>query len=120
MPPPVANVDQTQALLSIIRALDAGIRNHETWFVTLHESLVCDSPHPNPTDLQDDAHQCCKFGQWYYDIGNKLLGGDTDFQHIGPHPPGQTHLPRPHHQRRVRSIPVREHRLQAGCAQPAV
>lgn len=72
----------TQDLFCIIRALDRGITHHESWFSLIHQSLICDSPHSNPDDLRDDAHCCCKFGQWLYGVDTDTLKSLDSFIYV--------------------------------------
>jgi diguanylate cyclase len=61
-----ANNSNPHDVFSSIRALDAGIANHEVWISEVHQSLICGNSHSNPLDLCEDAHCRCKFGQWLY------------------------------------------------------
>ena len=61
--------------------LQAAIRGHAEWHRQLVRSLVCRLP-PNPADLQDDAHQCCGFGQWLYHEAHRDLQGRPEFESI--------------------------------------
>lgn len=66
-------IDTTRDVFSSIRALDIGISNHEAWISQVHQSLICEHSHPNPADLDEDAHCRCKLGQWLYSSGTEVL-----------------------------------------------
>ena len=51
-------------LQSAIAQLDQAIYNHEQWYKSLIRVLVARLP-PDASDLRTDAHQRCRFGQWY-------------------------------------------------------
>ena len=53
-----------QELRSAIAQLDQAIYNHEQWYKNLVRVLVARLP-PDASDLRADAHQRCRFGQWY-------------------------------------------------------
>lgn len=55
-----------QSTFDAVHALDEGIRNHEVWIKTLHQTLVCGDEHGNAADLGDEPHRHCAFGRWYY------------------------------------------------------
>jgi diguanylate cyclase len=53
-----------QELQFAIAQLDQAIYNHEQWYKNLVRVLVARLP-PDASDLAADAHQRCRFGQWY-------------------------------------------------------
>lgn len=59
------NSSNPQDAMHMLKELDTGIMNHMTWMKRLHNVLICEVQ-PNPSDLSEDAHCHCKFGQWYY------------------------------------------------------
>lgn len=48
----------------IIAQLDQAIYTHEQWYKNLLRILIAHLP-PEEADLMPDAHQRCRFGQWY-------------------------------------------------------
>jgi len=52
-------------ILGVLKELGMGLVNHGNWLKVLHRSLICGEP-PEASDLADDAHHRCLFGQWYY------------------------------------------------------
>lgn len=53
-----------QALQAGIAQLDQAIYNHDQWYKNVVRVLVARLP-PDASDLMCDAHQQCRFGQWY-------------------------------------------------------
>ncbi len=45
--------------------LDQALFNHEQWSEALNRTLICRLA-PDRSDLAQDAHQRCRFGQWLY------------------------------------------------------
>jgi len=52
-------------LQSVLLQLDQAIYNHNQWYESLLRNLVCRLPYDS-RDVEKDAHQKCRFGQWYY------------------------------------------------------
>lgn len=48
----------------VLGQLDQALYNHEQWYKSLSRALIARLP-AEPADLQNDAHQRCRFGQWY-------------------------------------------------------
>lgn len=64
MPPPNhRNAD----FLDAIRAMDQAINAHTLWLSRFHRSLIC-AVAQESTNLAEDAHRRCVFGQWYYGL----------------------------------------------------
>ena len=76
------NINTTHDVFSGIRALDAGITNHDTWISSVHQSLICGNTHANADDLSEDAHCRCKFGQWIYSEDAEALKGLEHFKFV--------------------------------------
>jgi diguanylate cyclase (GGDEF)-like protein len=74
--------ESTHDVFLTIRALDAGIANHEAWVSEIHQSLICGTDHANPADLCEDAHCHCKFGKWLYSPENRSLESLEAFQSV--------------------------------------
>jgi len=56
-----------ELLQATLRELDQAIYNHNRWYKELIRSIICRLP-PDQHDLSDNAHQTCRFGQWYYSL----------------------------------------------------
>lgn len=53
------------ALQQYVAALEQALYNHAQWHKDLIRTLIC-RLQPDKHDIQDNAHQECRFGQWYY------------------------------------------------------
>ena len=81
----LTHINQANAkhdIFSAIRALDAGITNHEMWINAVHQSLICRNHHANTADLCEDAHCRCKFGQWIYSADSETLKDLEHFSYV--------------------------------------
>lgn len=58
------NIDHDD-LQKVLLQLDQAIYNHNQWYESLLRNLVCRLPY-DIRDVEEDAHQKCRFGQWYY------------------------------------------------------
>ena len=54
--------DELQAMLA---QLEQALYNHQQWHAALVRVLTCKLPH-DQYDVSPEAHQTCRFGQWYY------------------------------------------------------
>ncbi len=61
--------DELQAILT---QLEQASHNHEQWSRALNRTLVCRLI-ANQSDLRQDAHRQCLFGQWYYNRAPQKL-----------------------------------------------
>ena len=61
--------------------LDQALFSHEHWCEELNRTLIC-ALSPDERDLEDDAHQHCRFGQWLYGAGSKSLSDHPSFKEI--------------------------------------
>lgn len=52
-------------LRKILSQLDQALYDHNQWYEALLRNLICHLPYDN-RDVEKDAHQTCRFGQWYY------------------------------------------------------
>ena len=76
------DADATYDIFCSIRALDAGISNHEAWIGNVYQSLICQHSHSNLDALCEDAHCRCKFGQWLYSPDTEILKEHDPFHSI--------------------------------------
>jgi diguanylate cyclase (GGDEF)-like protein len=65
-----------------LKELEQAIYNHEQWAENLYGTLICRIP-PDTHDISSDAHQQCRFGQWYYKGGQAALSSFPGFAEIG-------------------------------------
>lgn len=78
---PIPNMSDTQ-MRSALKELEQAIYNHEQWAENLYGTLIC-RLQPDSHDISRDAHQQCRFGQWYYKSGEATLGSHPGFAEIG-------------------------------------
>lgn len=71
-----------QQLQTTIAHLDQAIYNHEQWYKNLLRVLIARLP-PDEPDLLPDAHERCRFGQWYQSDGAAELHDDLAFAALG-------------------------------------
>lgn len=71
----------TEVLLTL-KELGASLVNHSNWTRNLHRTLLCDAK-ANNSDLTEDAHHHCLFGQWYYGTENQKLTDQETFRELG-------------------------------------
>jgi diguanylate cyclase (GGDEF)-like protein len=69
-------------LQSIIAQLKESLNNHLQWHGTLIRTLVCKLP-GDKHDISDDAHEECRFGQWYYSSAPEKLRKHPGFIALG-------------------------------------
>jgi diguanylate cyclase (GGDEF)-like protein len=65
-------------LESLLSQLDQTLYNHERWYDGLVSTLVCRLPY-DEHDVDHEAFRKCRFGQWLYGQGQKLLQGHESF-----------------------------------------
>lgn len=69
-------------VLNSLRQLGKAITYHSNWLKEFHRALICDQP-MNGDELQDDAHQKCRLGKWYYgDVDESIQALET-FKEVG-------------------------------------
>ncbi|MEZ6002393.1 diguanylate cyclase [Hyphomonas sp.] len=61
-----------------ISVLEQALFNHVHWTDALNTTLICDLQ-PDARDLEADAHRNCRFGQWYYNPGTKVVQSNPNF-----------------------------------------
>jgi diguanylate cyclase (GGDEF)-like protein len=66
-----------EKLQTALQQLSKSIYSHEQWHNKLIQTIICQLPYDD-SDVAEDAHRRCGFGQWYY-------GGDID-QELRDHP----------------------------------
>ncbi len=71
--------DQMRAAL---KELEQASYNHDQWAEILYGTLICRLA-PDDRDTSKEAHQNCRFGQWYYNAGKVALGQHSGFAEIG-------------------------------------
>lgn len=75
------NISQDE-LQSVLQQLDQAIYNHNHWYESLIRTMVCHLPYDR-RDVSKDAHQECRFGQWYYDLAPRVLLDHPGFVAMG-------------------------------------
>ncbi len=68
-------------LQGLISHVDQAIYNHERWHEALVTTLVCRLPY-DEHDVDPDAHRKCRFGQWLYSEGERMLREHASFPAI--------------------------------------
>jgi len=68
-------------LQGLISHVDQAIYNHERWYDALVNTLVCRLPY-DEHDVNPEAHRRCRFGQWLYSEGQRLLCEHASFPAI--------------------------------------
>jgi diguanylate cyclase (GGDEF)-like protein len=66
---------------SALSGLRQAFFDHEQWCQALSRTLIC-SQIPDPSDVEDDAHHKCQFGQWLYGAGSKNFAAHPAFTQI--------------------------------------
>ena len=59
-------------LCKALEQLEQAAHDHTEWHDDLLRAIVCRLP-CNPDDLAENAHQLCRFGQWYYERASDEL-----------------------------------------------
>lgn len=76
--PSLSDVQMREAL----RELEQAAYNHDQWAENLYGTLICHLS-PDDRDTSHDSHHLCRFGQWYYKIGQDSLKEYPGFAEIG-------------------------------------
>ena len=66
---------------AVIGELEQALFNHEQWCESLYSTLICHLP-TDQRDMEPDAHQKCRFGQWYFGQGSAKLRQHRGFEEI--------------------------------------
>lgn len=69
-------------LQGVIAQLKESLNNHQQWHGTLIRTLVCKLP-GDKHDISDDAHEECRFGQWYYSKAPEKIRKHPGFIALG-------------------------------------
>jgi diguanylate cyclase (GGDEF)-like protein len=77
------NPERLHGLFRAIKSLDSAISNHESWLSNLFRRIVCNEPFEDSQDARENAHRYCKFGEWYYEVGDIFLAEHPMFVRIG-------------------------------------
>lgn len=75
--------DALHGLFQAVKALDNAVNYHEEWLSNLYRAIVCNEARDDTTDVRQDAHHQCRFGQWYYGVSDDILTGHAAFERIG-------------------------------------
>lgn len=59
----------TKELQQILKTIDDALAMHGKWLDGLHRTFACRLP-PADSQIAEDAHQRCAFGQWFYGKNN--------------------------------------------------
>ncbi len=65
-------------LQTLIAQIDHSIYNHDHWYEALMATLTCHLPY-DEHDIHEEAFRRCRFGQWFYGDGQRLLQDHTSF-----------------------------------------
>ncbi len=76
------SVFTSQQLQSAVAQLDQALYNHEQWYKSVLRVLVLHVP-PDIADLRPDAHERCRFGQWYETLNSTFLNGHPAYISLG-------------------------------------
>ena len=80
-------------LRSTLEQLEQAQHDHDDWHEKLIGTLLCRLP-VDPSELEDDVHRRCRFGQWYYGGAQPELREQPAFAAIeartGTRPPLET------------------------------
>lgn len=72
----------SEELDRILATIEEALSLHDKWREGLLRTLVCKLP-PTASDIAEDAHQRCDFGNWFYCKGNSHLRNLPAFKKIG-------------------------------------
>ncbi len=65
----------------LISNVDQAIYNHDRWYEALVTTLMCHLPY-DEHDVHEEAHLRCRFGQWLYGEGQRLLNDHASWPAI--------------------------------------
>lgn len=73
---------RTPAELQIlISNVDQILYNHDSWSDALIATLLCHLPY-DEHDVREESYRLCRFGQWLYNDGQRLLGDHPSYSAI--------------------------------------
>ncbi len=67
----------------VVDLLEIADRNHRDWLSRMHISIVCNQPFEKDV-FAENSHECCMFGQWYYNNIPDLLKPRQEFIDLEP------------------------------------
>jgi diguanylate cyclase len=68
-------------LQAMISNVDQAIYNHDRWYDALIATLMCRLPY-DEHDVHEESFRRCRFGQWLYSEGQRLLGEHASYAAI--------------------------------------
>lgn len=71
-----------EELRQVLDQLDQALYNHQQWHNILIRTLVCRLT-ADKNDLSPNSYKQCRFGQWYYGPGNKIIEDHPGFFAMG-------------------------------------
>jgi diguanylate cyclase len=71
-----------ELLRQALKEIEQAVYNHEQWAETLYGTLICRLT-PDERDISSEAHQNCRFGQWFHKAGAVSLKDHAGFAEIG-------------------------------------
>jgi diguanylate cyclase (GGDEF)-like protein len=77
----IPNLSDEQ-MRTALKELDQALYSHRQWAETLYGTLICRLT-PDERDIGRDAHQRCRFGQWFYGSGGVTFRAHPGFAEIG-------------------------------------
>ncbi|TMP42921.1 MULTISPECIES: diguanylate cyclase [unclassified Pseudoalteromonas] len=76
----ISSLSNTQ-LEDVIAEIDQAIEWHQSWYKNLLRCLIADTP-ANEQDLADNAHNFCRFGQWFNKLPDQTIKLHPHFSEI--------------------------------------
>ena len=76
----ISSLSNTQ-LEDVIAEIEQAIEWHQSWYKNLLRCLIADTP-ANEQDLADNAHNFCRFGQWFNKLPDQTIKLHPHFSEI--------------------------------------
>ncbi|MCH2088488.1 MAG: diguanylate cyclase [Pseudoalteromonas sp.] len=76
----ISSLSNTQ-LEDVIAEIEQAIEWHQSWYKNLLRCLIADTP-ANEQDLADNAHNFCRFGQWFNKLPDQTIKLHSHFSEI--------------------------------------
>jgi len=76
----ISSLSNTQ-LEDVIAEIEQAIEWHQSWYKNLLRCLIADTP-ANEQDLADNAHNFCRFGQWFNKLPDQTIKLHPHFSKI--------------------------------------